>query len=57
MREEDLAQVSPLACERVHVLGRYQFTLEESVAEGDVRPLQDPAEIDEYELVFSGPDT
>ena len=39
----------------VHVLGRYQFTLEESVAEGGVRPLRDPAEIDEYELSVSEP--
>lgn len=50
VREEDLARVSPLVREHVHVLGRYQFSLEESVAGGGVRPLRDPAEIDEYEL-------
>ena len=50
MREEDLARVSPLVREHVHVLGRYQFTLEKSVAEGGVRPLRDPAAIDEYGL-------
>ena len=50
VREEDLARVSPLVREHVHVLGRYQFTLEESVAEGGVRPLRDPTDIDEYEL-------
>ncbi len=50
-REEDLARVSPLAREHVHVLGRYQFTLEESVAEGGMRPLRDPAQIDEHELM------
>ncbi|MDP9475010.1 MAG: Tn3 family transposase [Actinomycetota bacterium] len=50
VREEDLARVSPLVREHVHVLGRYQFTLEESVAQGGVRPLRDPAEIDEHEL-------
>ncbi len=38
VREEDLARVSPLVREHVHVLGRYQFTLEESVAEGGMRP-------------------
>ena len=51
VQEEDLARVSPLVREHVHVLGRYQFTLEESIAEGGVRPLRDPAEIDEYELL------
>jgi TnpA family transposase len=50
-RDEDLARVSPLSREHVHVLGRYQFTLEESVAEGGMRPLRDPAQIDEHELV------
>ena len=50
VREEDLARVSPLVREHVHVLGRYQFTLEKSVAEGGVRPLRDPAAIDEYGL-------
>lgn len=39
-----------LVREHVHVLGRYQFTLEESVAEGSMRPLHDPAELEEYEL-------
>ena len=53
--EEDLARVSPLVREHVHVLGRYQFTLEESVAEGGARPLRDPAEIDEYEPSVSEP--
>jgi hypothetical protein len=45
VREEDLARVSPLVREHVHVLGRYHFTLENSIAEGGVRPLRDPAEI------------
>ncbi len=55
VREEDLARVSPLVREHVHVLGRYRFTLEESVAEGGVRPLRNPAEIDEYELTAPEP--
>jgi len=33
--EDDLARVSPLAREHVRVLGRYHFTLDESVAEGE----------------------
>lgn len=32
------------------VLGRYHFTLDESVVEGGLRPLRDPAEPDEYEF-------
>jgi hypothetical protein len=55
LREEDLARISPLVHEHVHVLGRYQFTLEESVAKGGVRPLRDPAEIDGYELSVPEP--
>ncbi|MDQ3316543.1 MAG: Tn3 family transposase, partial [Actinomycetota bacterium] len=50
VRDEDLARVSPLVREHVHVLGRYQFTLDESVAGGGMRPLRDPLELDEYEL-------
>ena len=46
--DEDLARVSPLAQEHVRVLGRYRFTLDESVAGGGLRPLRDPNELDEY---------
>jgi len=53
--DENLARVSPLAREHVRVLGRYHFTLDESVVEGGLRPLRDPAEPDEYE--FSLPDS
>lgn len=48
--DEDLARVSPLMREHVRVLGRYHFTLDETVAEGSLRPLRDPAEFDEYEF-------
>ncbi len=48
--DEDLARVSPLAREHVRVLGRYHFTLDESVAGGGLRPLRDPEEPDEYEF-------
>ena len=47
--DENLARVSPLAREHVRVLGRYHFTLDESVVEGGLRPLRDPTEPDEYE--------
>lgn len=48
--DEDLARVSPLIREHVRVLGRFHFTLDKSVAEGALRPLRDPSEIDEYEF-------
>lgn len=46
----DLARVSPLMRDHVRVLGRYHFTLNESVARGGMRPLRDPTEFDEYEF-------
>jgi TnpA family transposase len=50
VRGEDLARVSPLMHPHARVLGRYHFRLDESVAEGGMRPLRNPAEIDEFEL-------
>ena len=47
--DEDLARVSPLAREHVRVLGRYHFALDESVANGGLRPLRDPTDPDDYE--------
>lgn len=52
--DADLARVSPLMRDHVRVLGRYHFTLDESVAEGGLRQLRDPTEFDEYE--FPAPD-
>ncbi len=43
VRDEDIARLSPLAHEHVNVLGRYAFTLPESVARGELRPLRNPA--------------
>ena len=48
--DEDLARVSPLIREHVRVLGRYHFTLDESVSGGVMRPLREPSEFDEYEF-------
>ncbi len=42
--------------EHVHVLGRYEFTLEESVAEGGPAYLREPTEIDEYERTVPDPE-
>jgi Tn3 transposase DDE domain len=48
VKEEDLARVSPLMHAHVRVLGRYHFRLDESVAEGGLRPLRDPAAPEEF---------
>ena len=53
MADVDLARVSPLSHSHINVLGRYSFELDESLAGVGLRPLRDPAEIDEYEL-FAG---
>ncbi len=37
----DLARLSPLLHEHVNMLGRYDFTLPQRVAAGELRPLRD----------------
>ncbi len=39
---EDVARLSPLGHENINFLGRYSFTLTESVARGELRPLHEP---------------
>ncbi|WP_047866607.1 Tn3 family transposase [Rubrobacter aplysinae] len=50
VREEDLARISPLMNSHIHFTGRYHFRLDQAVAEGELRPLRDPSEIDDFEL-------
>jgi hypothetical protein len=40
--DEDVARLSPLGHEHINMLGRYAFTLPDSVARGELRPLRDP---------------
>ena len=42
VRDEDVARLSPLGYEHINMLGRYVFTLPETVARGGLRPLRDP---------------
>jgi TnpA family transposase len=42
VRPEDVARLSPLGHGHVNMLGRYTFTLPDSVARGELRPLRDP---------------
>ena len=44
IRPEDVARLSPLGFEHVNLLGRYAFSLPESVIRGELRPLRNPAE-------------
>lgn len=47
VKREDVERLSPLGYEHLNFLGRYSFTLAESVAEGEFRPLRNPEEEDE----------
>jgi Tn3 transposase DDE domain-containing protein len=42
VRDEDIARLSPLGFDHINMLGRYAFTLPETVARGELRPLRDP---------------
>jgi TnpA family transposase len=42
LRDEDIARLSPLGFNHINMLGRYAFTLPETVARGELRPLRDP---------------
>lgn len=48
VREEDVARLTPLVHEHVNMLGRYDFTLPEEVARGQLRNLRDPHTLDAY---------
>jgi hypothetical protein len=42
VRAEDAAHLSPLGHGHINMLGRYAFTLPDTVARGELRPLRDP---------------
>lgn len=44
----DVARLSPLLHEHVNMLGKYDFTLPEGIASGQLRPLRDPDSLEEY---------
>jgi len=43
VKDEDVARLSPLIYDHIHMLGRYSFSMPEAVARGELRPLRDPA--------------
>ena len=42
VRDEDIARLSPLGVDHINVLGRYAFTLSDTVSRGELRRLRDP---------------
>ena len=40
---QDVARLSPLSFKHINMLGRYAFTLPDTVARGELRPLRNPA--------------
>lgn len=48
LKEEDEARLSPLSHKHVNMLGHYSFTLAEQVLNGQLRPLKQPPELDEW---------
>ena len=42
VKPEDVVRLSPLADKYFNVLGRYHFTVTDSILRGDLRPLRDP---------------
>jgi hypothetical protein len=42
VRDEDIARLFPLGFDHINVLGRYAFTLPDTVSRGELRPLRDP---------------
>ncbi|OLV16860.1 Tn3 family transposase [Deinococcus marmoris] len=46
--EADVARLTPLLHDHIHMLGKYDFTLSPEVAQGQLRPLRDPSSLEEY---------
>ena len=47
VQTDDVARLSPLVHSHSHVQGRYAFALAEAVAQGQLRPLRDPYELED----------
>ena len=53
VRPEDIARLIPLGFQHVNMLGRYSFNLPESLARGELRPLGDPNDPEEQEILVA----
>ena len=47
MRPGNVARLSPLGFDHINMLGRYAFILPDQIARGELRPLRDPAIVDD----------
>lgn len=48
LKDEDVARLSPLSHKHVNMLGHYSFTLAEQVLNGELRPLKQPSDQDDF---------
>lgn len=48
---EDVVRLSPLGRKHINVLGRYYFSLSETIQRGELRPLRDPNAREDFELI------
>jgi hypothetical protein len=52
VNDEDVARLSPLGTNHINVLGRYHFSLPDAIARGEFRPLRDPSDFDDDDLLI-----
>jgi TnpA family transposase len=48
VRPEDVTRLSPLGFDHINMLGRYAFILPDQIARGELRPLRDPRNIEDF---------
>jgi TnpA family transposase len=48
LKDEDIARLSPLSHKHVNMLGHYSFTLTEQVLNGELRPLKQPSDQEDF---------
>ena len=48
LKDEDIARLSLLSHKHVNMLGHYSFTLAEQVLNGELRPLKQQSEQDDF---------
>jgi len=44
VQPEDVARLSPLVFDHINLLGRYAFSVPDSVVRGELRPLRNPGD-------------
>jgi hypothetical protein len=52
LRPEDVARLSPLTWQHINLVGRYTFSVPESVARGELRALRNPDQTEEALWAF-----